>query len=194
MPNRELRERILHQCGTVIWFTGLPRSGKTTLAEALSDALSGKGFFCYVLDGDKVRQGISKDLGYSLADREENIRRVAEICRILTDNGIITICAFVSPTEKIRNRAKNIIGKKDFLEIYVCTALEICEERDITGFYKKSRTGEIRDFTGISSPFEIPVDPDIVVDSGKNTIEECLNDIMRNVLPHIRRYNHPGLV
>jgi len=193
MPRRELKEKILHQYGTVIWFTGLPRSGKTTLAEALSDALTKQDFFCHVLDGDKVRQGINSDLGYSLADREENIRRVAEICRILTDNGIITICAFVSPTEKIRNRAKNIIGEKDFMEIYVCTALEICEKRDIYGLYKKSRTGEIKDFTGISSPFEIPVNPDIIVDSGKNTIEDCINEIMVNVLPHIRRSDPPGI-
>jgi len=183
----------LNQCGTVIWFTGLPRSGKTTLAEALSDALTKQGFFCHVLDGDKVRQGINSDLGYSLADREENIRRVAEICRIFTDNGIITICAFVSPTEKIRNRAKNIIGEKDFMEIYVCTALEICEERDIAGLYKKSHTGEIRDFTGISSPFEIPVNPDIVVDSGKNTIKNCINEIMDGVLPHISKSDPPDI-
>ncbi len=191
MPNRDIKEQILNQHGTVIWFTGLPRSGKTTLAESLSDALSEQGFYCYVLDGDKVRKGICSDLGYSLADREENIRRVAEICKVLTDNGIITICAFVSPTEKIRNRAKNIIGEKDFLEIYVCTALEICEERDIYGFYKKSRAGKIQHFTGISSPFEIPVKPDIVVDPGKNTVEECINKIMPVVLPHIRRFNPP---
>jgi adenylylsulfate kinase len=193
MPNREQKEKILHQYGTVIWFTGLPRSGKTTLAEALSEALTEKGFFCHVLDGDKVRQGINSDLGYSLADREENIRRVAEICRILTDNGIITLCSFVSPTEKIRNRAKKIIGEKDFMEIYVSTALETCEERDKYGLYKKSRTGEIKDFTGISSPFEVPVDPDFIVDSGKNTVEDCINEIMVGVLPHIRRSDPTGI-
>lgn len=186
MLSKEFKEQILQQRGAVVWFTGLPRSGKTTLAEALSENLTDQGFFCQVLDGDRVRQGISSDLGYSLADREENIRRVAEICRILTDNGIVVVCSFVSPTEKIRNRARKIIGENHFIEVFVSTPVAICEERDKTGLYKKSRSGEVKDFTGISSPFEIPSHPDIIVDTTENTIEGCVGKILEKVLPHIR--------
>ena len=186
MTNREIKEKILRQHGTVIWFTGLPCSGKSTLANALSNKLSEMGFFCHVLDGDEVRKGINKDLGFSIADRLENIRRVAEICKILTDNGIITLCSFVSPTEEIRNTAKNIIGSNDFLEIYVSTSVEICEKRDVSGLFKKSRKGEITDFTGISSPFEVPRHPDRVIDTSRNTLAESIELLLPVVQKRIQ--------
>ena len=186
MTNRETKEKILGQHGTVIWFTGLPCSGKSTLANALCNTLSEKGFFCQVLDGDEVRKGISKDLGFTMADRLENIRRVAEICKILTDNGIITLCSFVSPTEEIRNTAKNTIGKDDFLEVYISTSVEVCEERDVSGFFKKSRKGEISDFTGISSPFEVPLRPDIVIDSSRHSLAESIEILLPVALKRIQ--------
>ena len=151
---RNDKEKYLNQKAKVFWFTGLSGSGKSTIAQGLEKLLFDKGFFNQVLDGDNTRTGINKNLGFSLEDRQENIRRIAEISRLFLDAGIICVNSFVSPTHEIRNLAKQIIGKEDFIEIYVNTPLHICEKRDVKGLYAKARSGQIKGFTGIDSPFE----------------------------------------
>ncbi|MCX6295806.1 MAG: adenylyl-sulfate kinase [Bacteroidetes bacterium] len=155
------KEQLLQQKGIAIWFTGLSGSGKTTIAIALEKELHNKGLLTQILDGDNIRIGINNNLGFSDVDRIENIRRIAEITKLFVNTGIITICCFVSPTEEIRTIAKNIVGKNDFIEIFVNTPLEICEKRDVKGLYAKARRGEIKDFTGINAPFEAPSKPAI---------------------------------
>jgi bifunctional enzyme CysN/CysC len=161
--NRELREAMKKHPGKVIWFTGLSGSGKSTLANALEVRLYQQGFHTYILDGDNIRLGLNKDLGFSEQDRGENIRRVAEIAKLMLDAGLIVMTAFISPFQKEREMAKEIIGKSNFVEIYVNTPLAICEERDIKGLYKKAREGKIPNMTGINSPYETPLNPDLVV-------------------------------
>lgn len=160
---REEKETQLNQRSVVLWFTGLSGSGKTTIAAAVEKLLAKEGRLTQLLDGDNIRMGLSSNLGFSEADREENIRRIAETAKLFVNSGIITLCCFVSPTEKIRNFARKIIGEKDFVEIFVNTSLEECEARDVKGLYKKARKGELPDFTGISSPFEAPSSADIEV-------------------------------
>ena len=155
------KEQLLEQKGIAIWFTGLSGSGKTTIAIALEKELLAKGLLTQILDGDNIRTGINNNLGFSDVDRIENIRRIAEITKLFVNCGLITICCFVSPTEEIRTIAKNIIGKADFVEIFVNTSLEVCEKRDVKGLYAKARKGEIKDFTGITAPFEAPINPEI---------------------------------
>ncbi len=155
------KEQLLQQKGIAIWFTGLSGSGKTTIAITLEKELHNKGLLTQILDGDNIRVGINNNLGFSDIDRIENIRRIAEITKLFVNTGIITICCFVSPTEEIRTIAKNIIGKNDFIEVFVNTPLEICEKRDVKGLYAKARRGEIKDFTGINAPFEVPAKPAI---------------------------------
>ena len=159
MLQRSDREQLLRQKSVMIWFTGLSGSGKSTLAIALERELYKRGFLTRILDGDNIRSGINNNLGFSEADRTENIRRIAEVSKLFVDCGIVTIAAFISPTRAIRQMAREIIGKDDFLEVYVSTPLEECEKRDVKGLYKKARKGEIRDFTGISAPFEAPLHP-----------------------------------
>lgn len=180
---RTLIDRILQQHAIVVWFTGLSGAGKSYLAFALKEHLIKNGFFSLVLDGDLIREGLNRDLGFSLADRYENIRRVAEICRILIDNRIISICAFISPTNEIRQCAKNIIGRENFFEIYVKTSFEVCEERDHHGLYEKSRTGKIGDFTGVSSPFEVPENPDLIIDTINVPVGQNVMKIYEAILP-----------
>lgn len=167
----------------VLWFTGLSGSGKSTLAVALREKLQQLGLCTVFLDGNLVREGLNRDLGFSMADRMENIRRVAEICKILVANGIIVLCAFISPTAAIRNTARQIIGTDCFTEIYVRTPLGICAERDPRGLYARSLTGGIRDFTGISSPYEVPENPDLVIDTRETPVEENVQTILAAVLP-----------
>ncbi|MDP4290162.1 MAG: adenylyl-sulfate kinase [Bacteroidota bacterium] len=167
----------------VVWLTGLSGSGKSTIAFALKEQLSKNGIFSLVLDGDIVRKGLNKDLGYSITDRHENIRRVAEISKMLIENRVITICAFVSPTHEIRRCAKEIIGHENFFEVYVKTSLDICEKRDAHGLYKKSRSGEIHDFTGVSSPFEVPESPDLIIDTNDVPVTENVERIFAAILP-----------
>ncbi len=155
------KEQLLEQKGIAIWFTGLSGSGKTTIAIALEKELLAKGLLTQILDGDNIRTGINNNLGFSDVDRIENIRRIAEITKLFVNCGVITICCFVSPTEEIRTIAKNIIGKADFVEIFVNISLEVCEKRDVKGLYAKARKGEIKDFTGITAPFEAPINPEI---------------------------------
>jgi adenylylsulfate kinase len=172
--SRSEKEQLLNQKSKVIWFTGLSGSGKTTLATALERNLFNKGFLAQILDGDNIRSGINNNLGFSPEDRIENIRRIAEISKLLINSGVICICAFVSPTEDTRKIVRDIIGDEDFLEIFVSTPLEVCESRDVKGLYQKARAGVIKDFTGISAPFEIPQNAILSIDTSNKTVEECV--------------------
>jgi adenylylsulfate kinase len=187
MLGRDKKEILLKQRGIVIWMTGLSGSGKTTLAIGLEKYLYEKGHFDIVLDGDNVRSGINSNLGFSEGDRRENIRRIAEISKLFVSCGIITINSFVSPSEELRNMAKDIIGANDFYLVYVNTPLEICEQRDVKGLYAKARKGEIKEFTGISAPFDAPHKPDLEIDTHSRTYEDCLQQLIDFVEPKIKR-------
>ena len=175
--DRKVKEEILRQSAKVIWFTGLSGSGKTTLAANLEKELFFRRFFCQVLDGDNIRSGINNNLGFSKEDRLENIRRISEVSKLLINTGMITICSFISPTKEIRQTARNIIGENDFIEIFLNTPLEVCEQRDTKGLYKRARAGEIKDFTGISSPFEAPEQPDLEIDTSVTSIKDAVEQI-----------------
>ena len=183
--DRKVKEEILRQSAKVIWFTGLSGSGKTTLASNLEKELFFRRFFCQVLDGDNIRSGINNNLGFSKEDRLENIRRIAEVSKLLIDTGMITICSFISPTKEIRHKARNIIGENDFIEIFLNPPLEICERRDTKGLYKKARAGEIKDFTGISSPFEAPKHPDLEIDTSVTSIKDSVELIFDTIIDRI---------
>lgn len=185
LVSREVKEQKLGQHAMVIWFTGLPCSGKTTLALALEKELFSKGYLCQVLDGDNVRCGINNNLGFSNADRLENIRRIAEISKLFLSAGVITINAFVSPTKEIRDLARGIIGDTDFIEIFLNPSLGVCELRDVKGMYKKARAGQIADFTGVNAPFEIPSNPQLEIHTDTENIETSLQQILDNILPII---------
>lgn len=179
------REKRNGHKGLVIWLTGLSGSGKSTLSNALEKALHQKGISTFNLDGDNTRLGINKDLGFSLSDRTENIRRVAEIARLFRDAGIVVITSFISPLENDRKAAKAIIGEDDFVEVFVDCPLSVCEERDVKGLYAKARRGELKNFTGIDSPFEIPVNPSVLVETNAFSAEECVSKIIAYVLPKL---------
>lgn len=185
MESRAEKERQLGHRGAVVWFTGLSGSGKSTLAIALERALSARGILCRILDGDNVRCGINAGLGFSEADRRENIRRVAEVCRLFVDTGVVVLACFVSPTRELRQMAAGIVGERDFLEVYVSTPLAECERRDVKGLYAKARRGEIRDFTGISAPFEEPDAPALRLDTSGRSVDECVDRLLRLLLPAI---------
>ena len=184
---RKEKEQLLNQTAKVIWMTGLSGSGKSTIAIALEKELAQKGFLTQVLDGDNIRTGINNNLGFSDADRTENIRRIAEVSKLFVNCGVITINRFVSPTNAIRNAAKEIIGKEDFVEVFIDTPIEICEQRDVKGLYKKARAGEIKDFTGINAPFEAPENATIIVKTANKTVEESVNTILKEILPLISK-------
>ncbi|KJS06959.1 MAG: adenylylsulfate kinase [Flavobacteriales bacterium BRH_c54] len=184
---RKKKEQLLNQTAKVIWMTGLSGSGKSTIAIALEKELAQKGFLTQILDGDNIRTGINNNLGFSDADRTENIRRIAEVSRLFVNCGVITINCFVSPTNAIRNAAKEIIGAENFVEVFIDTPLEICEQRDVKGLYKKARAGEIKDFTGINAPFEVPENAAIIVKTANKTVEESVNTILKEILPLITK-------
>lgn len=175
--SREDREELLKQKGVVLWFTGLSGSGKSTVASSLEKRLHDMGKLTYTLDGDNVRHGLNSDLGFSDKDRIENIRRIGEISKLFVDAGIITIATFVSPFREDRQKVRELLGK-DFVEIYIDCPLEVCEKRDPKGIYKKARTGEIKHFTGIDSPYESPINPEIVVSTHLNTLDECVDKLV----------------
>ena len=181
------KEALLGQHGLCIWMTGLSGSGKSTIAVELERLLHAEGIHSMVLDGDNVRTGINSNLGFSEADRTENIRRIAEVARLFVVNGTVTICCFVSPTIAIREQAKAIIGANDFVEVFIDTPLEECERRDVKGLYAKARAGEVKDFTGISAPFEAPVQADIVVTTTGREPDDSAGDIFAFTLPRIKR-------
>lgn len=183
MMSRDDKEQLLKQRGMMLWFTGLSGSGKSTVAIALERELHSCGLLCRILDGDNIRSGINNNLGFSAEDRVENIRRIAEVGRLFVDTGIITIAAFISPNNQLREMAAEIIGKDDFVEVFVSTPLEECEKRDVKGLYAKARRGEIKNFTGISAPFEAPEHPDITLDTSKLPVEESVKILLDYVLP-----------
>lgn len=183
MMSRDDKEQLLKQRGMMLWFTGLSGSGKSTVAIALERELHSRGLLCRILDGDNIRSGINNNLGFSAEDRVENIRRIAEVGRLFVDTGIITIAAFISPNNQLREMAAEIIGKDDFVEVFVSTPLEECEKRDVKGLYAKARRGEIKNFTGISAPFEAPEHPDITLDTSKLPVEESVKILLNYVLP-----------
>ena len=185
MLQRKDREALLKQKGIMIWLTGLSGSGKSTLAIALEGELYKQGILCRILDGDNIRSGINNNLGFSEADRTENIRRIAEVSKLFVDCGIVTIAAFISPTHAIRRMASEIIGEDDFLEVYVSTPIEECERRDVKGLYAKARRGEIKEFTGISSPFEAPEHPFISIDTSRQSLADSVKVLLEAVSPKI---------
>jgi adenylyl-sulfate kinase len=172
--SRKDRESFLGQTALTIWLTGLSAAGKSTLAFALERALVAEGHACYVLDGDNVRHGLNKNLGFSHEDRTENIRRIAEVARLMNDAGLIVITAFISPFVADREIAREIIDPINFREVFVSTALEVCESRDPKGLYGKARAGQVPEFTGISSPYEAPSNPDLVIDMGQLALESAV--------------------
>lgn len=179
---RSDRENLLNQKGKVIWFTGLSGSGKSTIAIALEKELYKRGYLSYLLDGDNIRSGLNNNLGFNDSDRKENIRRISEVSKLFIDAGMICINAFVSPTIAIRNEAKNIIGEYDFIEVYVNTPLEVCEQRDVKGLYKKARAGEIKNFTGIGAPYEPPIKPTVELKTVEESVEQSVNKIINFIL------------
>lgn len=185
MLSREDKETLLGQRGMMLWLTGLSGSGKSTVAIALERELHKRGLLCRILDGDNIRSGINNNLGFSEEDRIENIRRIAEIGKLFVDTGIITIAAFISPNNDLRQMAARIIGSEDFLEIFISTPLEECEKRDVKGLYAKARQGEIKNFTGISAPFEAPEHPALSLDTSKMSLEESVRSLLELILPKV---------
>ena len=180
LVNKAHRSKVNEQKPMIVWLTGLSGSGKSTIANELAVKLQNEGKLAYILDGDNIRMGLCKDLNFSDDDRKENIRRIGEIAKLIADTGVIVITAFISPFIEERNNAKEIIGD-DFIEVFVDASLEICENRDPKGFYKKARSGEIPKFTGISSPYEKPLNPDIYINTGEMSIIECSDFIFNNL-------------
>ena len=186
MLGREDKEALLKQRSVMVWFTGLSGSGKSAIAIALERELHKRGLLCRILDGDNIRSGINNNLGFSAEDRVENIRRIAEVSKLFIDTGVITIAAFISPNNELREMASTIIGKDNFLEIYVNTPIEECERRDVKGLYAKARKGEIKDFTGVSAPFEAPEHPALSLDTSVLSLEESVNKLLELILPKVK--------
>lgn len=182
MMTRADKEKLLGQRGVMIWFTGLSGSGKSTVALGVERELHQRGILCRILDGDNIRSGINRNLGFTADDRKENIRRIAEVGKLFVDTGIVTLAAFISPTNESRQMAADIIGAEDFKEVYISTPLEVCEQRDVKGLYARARKGDIQNFTGISAPFEVPVNPDLSLDTSVIPLEECVNKVLELIL------------
>ena len=173
-----------HQRGhrsAILWFTGLSGAGKSTLANAVNSALFEQGLACYVLDGDNVRHGLCSDLGFSDGDREENIRRIGEVAKLFLDAGVVVLTAFVSPFRADRHRARALVEEGDFIEIHCAADLNVCEERDTKGLYAKARSGEIKEFTGISSPYEEPEQPELRIDTGHQSLDDCVSQVLAHL-------------
>ena len=183
--NREQREVLLKQRSVLIWFTGLSGSGKSTLSIALEAALHARGFKTYLLDGDNIRSGLNKDLSFSHEGREENIRRIGEVSKLFLDAGFIVLSAFISPFRADRRQVWDIVGDENHIEVFVDCPLEVCEQRDTKGLYKKARAGAVKNFTGIDSPYERPEKADIVIRSNEMSIDESIDALLKVVLPRI---------
>jgi len=179
------KEKLLNQKGIVIWLVGLSGSGKSTIARAFETRLFNEGFLCMLLDGDNLRTGLNNNLGFSEEDRQENIRRTSEVAGLFSECGIVTICSFITPTEEIRNMAKGIIGDS-YIEVFINCPLEICEQRDVKGIYAKARKGEIKNFTGIDAPFEVPRNANIELDTNKYDLEYCVEALYNGVIDKIK--------
>jgi len=183
---RSDKEAFLKQRGVVVWMTGLSGSGKSTIAIGLEQRLHEAGIFTQILDGDNVRSGLNSNLGFTVEDRAENIRRIGELAKLFAQAGVVTICSFVSPTKEIRAQAKTIIGQEDFVEVFVNTPLEECERRDVKGLYAKARAGEIKNFTGIDSPFEAPKEGYLDLKTMDRDIAETVEELYQHIAPRIR--------
>jgi adenylylsulfate kinase len=183
---RPEKETLLNQKACVIWLMGLSGAGKSTLSHHLAQRLHQEGFLTQSLDGDNLRTGLNNNLGFSEADRLENIRRVAEVAKLFLNCGIVVIASFICPTQATQNMVRNIVGA-DFVEVFVNCPLEVCEARDVKGLYAKARAGIIKDFTGIDSPFEAPKSPELMINTHLNSLEECIQQIYQFVLPKIKK-------
>lgn len=181
------KEKLLKQKGTVIWFTGLSGSGKSTIALGLERALYNLGFITMHLDGDNIRSGLSDDLGFSIKERAENMRRVAEVAKLFVQCGIVTICSFVSPTRKMRKNARKVIGPGLFHEVYINAPFAECERRDVKGLYAKAREGRLKHFTGVNSPFEPPLNPQLEIETDRISVRESIAKVLEYILPFIER-------
>ena len=175
---KEDRERLLGQKGVTLWFTGLSRSGKSTLATEVETKLFQMGYITYILDGDNIRHGLNRNLGFSPEDREENIRRIGEVAQLFRQAGIINMTAFISPYRADRRKARDLAGEGEFIEVFCKCSLETCEKRDQRGLYKKARAGEIPEFTGISAPYEEPENPEIILQTDKESVEESVQQVI----------------
>jgi adenylylsulfate kinase len=182
---REDKEKRLGQKAIVVWFSGLSGAGKTTLARLLEEELFARNYMVQILDGDNIRSGINSNLSFSEDDRRENIRRIAEVSKLFLNCGVIAINSFISPTREVRHIARDIIGKENFIEVYINSPLAVCEQRDVKGLYAKARKGEILEFTGISSPFEEPVEADLEIRTDLLSIDESVNKLLEFLLPKI---------
>lgn len=187
MMTRQDKESLLGQRGIMIWFTGLSGSGKSTVAMGVERELHAQGILCRILDGDNVRAGINNNLGFSAEDRIENIRRIAEIGKLFVQTGVVTLACFVSPTNDIRQMAREIVGEEDFLEVYISTPIEECERRDVKGLYARARKGEVKNFTGINAPFEAPVSADIDIDTSKIPLEESVRTLTELIIKRVKQ-------
>lgn len=185
MLQREEKEQYLKQHSVVVWMVGLSGSGKSTLARALERKLLAEGYLTQLLDGDNLRSGLNSNLGFSETDRTENLRRSAETAKLFLNCGIVTVCSFISPTEEVRAQAKAIVGEEDFLELSVKCSFEACAARDVKGLYKKALNGELKNFTGLDAPFEVPANPWLEVDTEKESLEECLEKIYQKLIQRI---------
>lgn len=184
MMTREDKEKLLGQRGVMVWFTGLSGSGKSTVAMGVERELHNRGVLCRILDGDNIRAGINNNLGFSAEDRMENIRRIAEIGKLFVQTGVVTLACFVSPTNDVRELARAIVGKDDFKEVFISTPIEVCEQRDVKGLYARARRGEVKNFTGISAPFEAPEHPALSLNTSELTLEESVRrvvDLIMNI-------------
>ena len=183
---QQQREQLLKQKSMLLWFTGLSGSGKSTLSVQLEAEFHTQGFKTYLLDGDNVRTGINKDLTFGEAGREENIRRIGEVSKLFLDAGMVVIASFISPYKKDRDQVKSLVSENQYFEVFVDCPLEECERRDVKGLYKKARAGEIKEFTGISSPYERPENPDIIIRSAEMPVAESINLLLEKILPLIK--------
>jgi len=180
------KQKLLNQKSLVVWIVGLSGSGKSTLARGLENELYQKGYLTQILDGDNLRSGINNNLTFTEEDRVENIRRAAEVSKLFAHCGIITICSLISPTNEIRDMAKSIIGEEKYFEVFVNCPIEVCESRDVKGLYKKARKGEIKNFTGIDSPFEAPQNADLEIRTDINSIEYCHKQLIENIIEKVK--------
>lgn len=185
--SKDQREAILGQRARLIWFTGLSGSGKSTLAVQLEAQLHALGFKTYLLDGDNIRSGLNKDLTFTDEGRIENIRRIGEVARLMLDAGIVVLSAFISPFRVDREQVKAIVGADNYIEVFVDAPIEVCEQRDVKGLYKKARAGEVKNFTGIDSPYEVPDSPDVTIPTGTLSVEESIARLMEIILPKVKR-------
>lgn len=189
MMSRADKEHLLQQKGLMVWLTGLSGSGKSTVAMGVERELHARGILCRILDGDNIRAGINSNLGFSAEDRNENIRRIAEVGKLFVQTGIVTLACFVSPTNDLRRMAREIVGDDDFMEVYVSTPLEECERRDVKGLYARARRGEVKEFTGISAPFEAPLHADVSLDTSVLTLEQSVETLTREITKRVKPTN-----